>query len=157
MNNWLTHSKQYHRENDRWVFIFPKSGKRKGQCRVIYCKRPARVQVRAYRQGFRAVQHSVCITCASRLYRLNYPAKEAYRQIKDRAERRKQIFTITYEDFLAIPRIDEYLACRGRGLEDLHLDRKKVHLGYVPGNLQVLTAEENLRKQREVDYPNEPF
>ena len=34
----------------------------------------------------------------------------------------------------------------------MHLDRVRVALGYVVGNLQVLTTAENLRKQREVDY-----
>lgn len=30
--------------------------------------------------------------------------------------------------------------------DSYHVDRKKEHLGYVPGNLQVLTNVENLNK-----------
>lgn len=141
--------KQYHHDGNRWCFIFPQTPKRKGQCKVIRCRRPARIRIR---QNLRVEQCSVCITCQSRLYRANHVARDAYRVIKDRALRRNQIFNLTFEQFMAIPRIDEYLARRGRGRDDLHLDRVKVHLGYVPGNLEVLTCAENLRKRREVDY-----
>ena len=149
--------KQYQRIGDRWHFVFPQTPKRKGQCRVIYCKRMARVEVRRENGKLRSIGHLVCTTCRSRLDRANNPAREIYRQIRDRAERRNQIFNITFEQLCVIPRFDEYEARRGRGIDELHLDRKKVHLGYVPGNLQVLTTAENLRKQREVDYAGEPF
>lgn len=154
MSKLVASLKQYTYDGKKWSHIFTSSRKRRGQCKVIYCKRLARVRIR---KNLRVETCSVCITCASRLYRVNNPAREAYRQIKDRAERRNQPFTITLADLLAVPRINEYLARRGRGIEDLHLDRVKVELGYVPGNLQVLTTAENLRKQREVDYTNQPF
>lgn len=146
--------KQYRQIGDRWHHIFPANPKRKGQCKVIYCKRPARICIR---KNLRIQQNAVCITCASRLYRANNPARDAYRQIKERAERRGQIFKLTFEEFLKEIEGTEYIARRGRGIDELHLDRIKVHLGYVPGNLQVLTTEQNLRKQREVDYCNQPF
>lgn len=149
--------KQYRHDGTRWHHIFPQTPKRKGQCQVIYCKRPTRVQVIREKSKLRICHHSVCDTCASRLYRANNPAREAYRQIRDRAQRRHQVFNLTFEQFCAIPRFDEYIAHRGRGIDELHLDRKKVELGYVPGNLQVLTTAENLRKQREVDYCAGPF
>jgi len=149
--------KQYRMEGTKWVFIFSKTPKRKGQCKVIYCARPGRVEVKRSKWGFRPVIHSICPTCQSRLYRANNPAKEAYRQIKDRALRRKQIFDLSFAEFLEVIEGTEYLTRRGREIDGLHLDRIKVHLGYVKGNLQVITTEENLRKQREVDYANEPF
>lgn len=146
--------KQYVRVGEhKWQFIFSTSKKKKGQCKVIYCRRLARVQVRREAGKLRIMTNSVCTTCECRLIRANNPAREAYRQIKERARRRKQIFDISFADFCAIPRFDEYLSRRGRGLDELHLDRVKVHLGYVPGNLEVITAAENLRKQREVDHP----
>ncbi len=146
--------KQYRFDGQKYHHVFAKEAKRKGQCRVRNCRRPARIQVRSKHagKGFRTVNHSTCITCEVRLYRANNPAREAYRQVKERARQRKQIFDITFEQFCAIPRFDEYIARRGRGIDELHLDRVKVERGYVPGNLQVLTTEENLRKQREVDY-----
>lgn len=148
--------KQYRHDGQRWHHIFTSSPKRKDQCRVIYCKRLARVWVRP---NLRVSQRSICDTCASRLFRANHPAHEAYRQIKDRALRRNQIFTITLEDLLRVPRIDEYLERRGRGIDDLHLDRIKVERGYVPGNLQVLTTAENLHKRWKEDYARveQPF
>lgn len=159
MTTLVSSLKQYRQEGDRWVFVFPKTPKREGQCKVIYCKRAARVQRRREKGKRRIVRHSTCMTCQCRLYRANNPAREIYRQIRDRAQRRNQIFDITFEEFCAIPRFEEYLARRGTGIDELHLDRVKVHLGYVLGNLQVLTTAENLRKQREVDYATmeEPF
>lgn len=144
---------QYVHNGTKWQFVFAQS-KRRGQCRVLYCKRPSRVRIR---ENLRVETDSVCLTCASRLYRANNPAREAYRQVRDRAQRRHQIFDLSFEDFLEVIEGTEYLARRGRGLDELHLDRKKVELGYVKGNLKVITCAENLRKQREVDYAPGPF
>lgn len=157
MPSLVSQLKQYRQEGNKWHFILAKEPKRKGQCRVIYCKRPSRVQVLKVGGKIRTLHSSVCITCASRLYRANNPAREAYRQIKDRAERRNQIFNLTFDQFLEVIEGTEYLARRGRGIDELHLDREKVELGYVKGNLKVITCAENLRKQREVDYAREPF
>jgi len=91
--------KQYRMEGTKWVFVFPKTPKRKGQCKVIFCARPGRVEVRKSAHGFKPIYHTVCPTCQSRLYRANNPAQEAYRQIKDRALRRKQIFELSFTEF----------------------------------------------------------
>lgn len=143
----------------QWAFVFAKRPK-KGQCAVRHCKRPARVQVLALKGGgWRTVAHRSCLTCQCRLYRANHQDKDAYRQVRDRAHRRGQIFKLTFAEFLAAIEGTEYLARRGRGLDELHLDREKVELGYVFGNVKVITAAENLRKQREVDYAKaeQPF
>lgn len=153
MTTLVSSLKQYRQQGDRWVFVLPQTPKRRGQCKVIYCRRPARVEVRPKAKGFRTSVRIACPTCESRLYRANNPAKEIYRQIKDRALRRHQIFRLTFAEFLREIEGTEYLSRRGTGVGELHLDRKEVSLGYVPGNLQVITTEENLRKQREVDYP----
>jgi hypothetical protein len=149
--------KQYRHDGTRWRFIFPQTQKRKGQCKVIRCKRPARVQIRQKEGKLRVVNHGVCITCQSRLWRANHPDRDAYRQIKDRALRRNQIFNLTFDEFLTAIEGTEYLQRRGTGIGELHLDRIRVADGYVPGNLQVITTAENLRKQREVDYCAGPF
>ncbi len=148
---------QYRHDGQRWHHVFTESPKRRGLCRVVHCKRVARIEVIREKGKLRVSHRSVCDTCACRLKRANNPAREAYRQIKERAARRNQIFDITFEQFCAIPRFQEYLERRGRGIDELHLDREKVELGYVPGNLKVITAAENLRKQREVDYCQGPF
>lgn len=147
--------KQYRQQGDKWHHVFAIS-KRKDRCQVIHCKRPARVRVR---KDLRVETDSVCITCASRLYRANNPAKEAYRQIKDRAQRRNQIFNLTFAEFLEVIEGTEYLQRRGRGKDELHIDRERIELGYVPGNLKVITAAENLRKRNYVDYAKveQPF
>lgn len=157
MTQLVSSLKQYRQEGNRWEFVFPKKPKRRGQCKVIHCARPARVEVRSEGNRLRTVVHQACTTCLCRRFRANNPAKEVYRQIKDRALRRNQIFRLTLEEFLREIEGTEYLTRRGTGIGELHLDRKEVSLGYVPGNLQVITTEENLRKQREVDYRHEPF
>lgn len=144
--------KQYRHDGQRWQFVFPKEPKRKGTCKVIRCRRPARVEIIQERGKLRTSHRSVCDTCACRLWRANNVARDAYRIIRDRALRRNQIFDLTFEQFMAIPRIDEYLARRGRAIDELHLDRVKVERGYVPGNLQVLTTAQNIRKRNETDY-----
>lgn len=149
--------KQYRHDGQRWHHIFPQTPKRKGMCKVIFCKRLARVQVRWDQGKLRTVHHGICLTCETRLKRANNPARNAYWQIKDRAFRRSQIFNLTFDEFLKEIEGTEYLTRRGTGIGELHLDRIKVHLGYVPGNLQVITTAENLRKQREVDYCTGPF
>lgn len=146
--------KQYHFDGQKWNFVFPHTSKKKGICKVIRCKRPARVRVRS---NLRVEHSSFCITCTSRLWRANHPDRDAYRQIKDRAKRRGQIFKITFEEFLEAIAGTEYVERRGTGKGELHLDRIRVHEGYVKGNLKVITMEENLRKQREVDYCSGPF
>ena len=155
----ISQLKQYRHTGSKWVHVFAQTPKRKGQCKVVYCKRPARVRVRT---GLRVENSSICITCASRLFRANNPARYAYRQIKDRAKRKKQIFSLTFEEFLEVIDGTEYLERRGRGKDELHLDRIDVSQGYVRWNLQVITAAENLRKQQDVDYcttsnAEEPF
>lgn len=156
MTRLVSSLKQYRQEGDRWIFVLPKKPKRAGQCKVIYCARPARVEVRLRAGRFRPITHGVCPTCQSRLYRANNPAKEIFRQIKDRAQRRNQIFELTFAEFMAEIEGTEYLTRRGTGIDELHLDRIEVWRGYVKGNIRVITAEENLRKQHEVDYA-EPF
>jgi len=156
MSKLLRTLKQYQhnpKADPPWSYVFPKKPKRRGQCKVIYCQRAARVEVRPYRSGLRTVIHAVCSTCECRLFRANYPAKEVYRQIKERALRRKQIFRLTFDEFLKEIEGTEYLTRRGTGVDELHLDREKVELGYVPGNLRVITCAENLRKQHLVDHP----
>lgn len=150
-------TKQYRYDGQRWHHIFPSSPKRKGQCKVIRCKRPARIEIIRENGKLRTSHRSICDTCASRLFRANHPDRHAYHQIKDRAKRRGQIFELTFSQFLAAIEGTEYLSRRGTGIGELHLDRIRVHEGYVSGNLQVITTAENLRKQREVDYCAGPF
>lgn len=146
--------KQYVHDGTRWHHIFSQTRKKKSQCQVIRCQRPARVRVHS---NLRIETCRTCITCESRLWRANHPDRDAYRQIKDRALRRGQIFEITFEQFLQSIAGTDYLARRGTGRNELHLDRIRVKEGYVMGNLQVITTAENLRKQREVDYAEGPF
>lgn len=110
---------------------------KKTVCKTRYCKNPAN-------HG----RH--CKTCISRRYRTRNPVRAAYNALKQNATRREIIFTITYEYFAQWCRRSDYMAGKGRTKESYTIDREKNELGYVPGNLQVLTNSQNARKGNRV-------
>lgn len=71
----------------------------------------------------------------------------SYRKHKSNAKRRGILFTISLEYFRQFAIETEVLIGAGRTATSLHVDRKIDELGYVEGNLQVLTNTENVRKE----------
>lgn len=69
--------------------------------------------------------------------------KAAYQTLKYNATRRGLPFTITYKDFEKFALKTKLMTNRGRGKESYTVDRIDGQLGYVPGNLQVLTLSDN--------------
>ena len=77
-----------------------------------------------------------------------------YRNKKSDAKRRRKPFTITLEYFRTFAIETGYDEKRGRKKYDLTIDCIKPKLGYVPGNLRLLTNSENASKgNREIDEP----
>jgi hypothetical protein len=70
----------------------------------------------------------------------------AYDVLKMNAKRRKKPFTITFEYFEKFCIETNYIAGKGRSRKSYSVDRIRNELGYVPGNLRVLTLEDNARK-----------
>lgn len=106
-----------------------------------------------------------CPKCRSRKYRQNNALRAAYISKKADAKRRFIDFNWTFEEFKKFCRDTNYMKLRGKGPDDLVIDRLKVWIGYQPDNVQVLTQSENSRKARKEPrsdpsynpFPNTPF
>ena len=112
-----------------------RTGQRKraaGRCMTPYCRRDAR-------KGRR-----FCNTCRSRRY--DDPLKVLFWNLKKSARKRGKEFALSWEYFLNFVIGTDYVLGRGREGSGMHIDRIDGKRGYVPGNLQVLTNVENVRK-----------
>lgn len=101
-------------------------------CLTKYCRHEARAG-RCY-----------CNTCRARKY--ENPLRRLFRNLKASAKRRKKDFRISFEYFREVAVRAGYDLFKGRGSTDLQIDRRRNHLGYVPGNIQVLNSREHHRK-----------
>ncbi len=89
---------------------------------------------------------NICGRCRSSAYTRKHPIRRVYADLRANAKRRGKEFTITYKYFERWIKKTPYMQGRGRGSEDLNIDRKKEKLGYVPGNLQVIECKYNVQK-----------
>lgn len=132
------------------------SRKSYNKCKTKFCRNPRQ-------------DGCLCYKCRKRLYRERNPAKDAYNNLRNSAKRRGIEFSITFEYFKEFAAKYDYINKRGQSATALTVDRKKPHLGYVVGNLSVITNSENVAKgnrERALDYvwkkicgykDNEPF
>jgi len=79
-------------------------------------------------------------------YNKKYPHKNRWYKLRYRAQKRGIVFTITYEYFRDFCMEHEVEGKTGRTAECLSFDRKKNHLGYIEGNIQILTVSQNSMK-----------
>ena len=93
-----------------------------------------------------------CGPCANKHWRALDPVKACYNNLKAHAKKRGKQFTITLEDFREFCIKTPYMAGKGKTADSYHVDRIDEALGYVPGNLQVLTNRENFKKYLVYDY-----
>lgn len=87
-----------------------------------------------------------CGKCDRRNRKLKNPLRSAYDVLKSNAKRRGKVFTITFEYFKKFAIRVDYIAKKGVTKYAYHIDRKNEELGYIPGNLQLLTNEKNVKK-----------
>jgi hypothetical protein len=88
-----------------------------------------------------------CHKCRKRSWRKANPVKAVFSRLKQRARRDGIIFSLTYEWFEGfIKRNPDYMKKRGRTKDALQIDRKIETVGYVNGNLQILTTSKNVKK-----------
>ncbi len=131
-------------EAERYHAIFPKDKIKKkprpGCCHIYGCRNSAPRE-----------RQQLCQKHSMRLWRSEKPLAAFFSQIKDRARRKKINFTITFEYFCEQVAETGYAEQRGRSAHNLHLDRKEATLGYIPGNLQILTATANCTKGATTD------
>ncbi len=95
---------------------------------------------------------TICDSCSIRNFKKNNPEKYAYFVLRNNAKRRGKVFTISFGYFKQFAVNTEYMAGKGITKYGLHIDRKKEELGYIEGNLQVLTNTENVKKYIRYSY-----
>lgn len=105
----------------------------KNKCKIPYCRN-------------RVKGNRICNTCASRKKRNKHPMRYAYDVLKMNAKRRGKRFTISFEYFKRFAIETNYLAGKGRKKLSYSVDRINNRLGYIPGNLQLLTLSDNSKK-----------
>ena len=131
-------------------------------CQVVFCKNKRRRWTVQNHSGKFAVRTGRdCQTCHSRAWRANNFARYSFAQVKESARKRGIAFSLTFEEFQAIPGLALYLCRKGHKPNDLHIDRKRSSEGYKADNVQISLASANCRKGRKDDPPedpdNEPF
>jgi hypothetical protein len=89
----------------------------------------------------------ICSGCLMLRWRTNHPERSAYSAIKESARKRKIFFSLTFKEFSDWARKHNYVDNRGRASGDFHVDRIRDEEGYHLGNIQVLTAADNTRKE----------
>lgn len=89
-----------------------------------------------------------CSTCRSRKYAANNPEGKAYNNLKAHANARGIKFSLTLDGFREGIAGTDYLTAKGRGKNDLTIDRIIEELNeYYDGGIQVLTNSENVKKR----------
>jgi len=122
-----------------------------GRCPISRCKNAPR------NIGTHPTSTQLCGSHHKELWRIRNPVRAAYDSLRTRARRRNIIFTLTLAHFTEIITPTAYLTESGSTRYCLHIDRKDATLGYINGNIQVLTCTENVakgnaeRRQRFVD------
>jgi hypothetical protein len=94
----------------------------------------------------------MCSTCRCRKSRITDPVRYAYNNLKNRANQRGVLFTITLEQFRDWCHKIKYIGFAGRSSESYTIDRKYNDIGYHVDNIQVMTKSQNIKKYFSYDY-----
>ncbi len=113
-----------------------------GQCSAYGCSNPIGIKTDRF-----------CHKHRHRYQKANSPLVYHYKALKQNARRRNKIFTITLDHFKEFCDETGYLELKGRLKKSATIDRIKNELGYIPGNLQVLTLAQNASKGTGEDCP----
>lgn len=111
-------------------------------CSTKYCRNKARNN------------RTICSTCDKRAWRKKHPMKAAFQTLRQNTRRRAREqgrpkpFTITFEYFKQFCIETNYMAGKGRTKLSYTVDCVIEELGYVPGNLQRLTKQDNSIKEQ---------
>lgn len=86
-----------------------------------------------------------------RAWRAKYPIHAQFYRLKGKARQRGIEFTITLAYFTKFAVQCDYVLATGNGKKSLTVDRIDNLKGYVAGNIQPLTRDENCIKQAKSD------
>lgn len=113
----------------------------------LYAKR-----CKTCRRRARAKGRAECNPCRNNRRRQADPVRTAYETLKYSAKLRGKVFTITLEYFRRFCKATDYIKGKGRSSTSYTVDRIREEIGYVPGNLQVLTNSDNVKKYFSYDW-----
>lgn len=120
---------------------------RQGICKHWGCSNPARSKTARD-----------CHKCKSRKHRMGNPVRYAFKNLKSSAAKRNIPFNLTFEQFEEFDQQTGYVEARGKGSEDLTVDRIDSDKPYEVGNIRALTWLDNCSKKVEgMTDPAEPI
>lgn len=90
-----------------------------------------------------------CHRCRSSNYRLKFPVRKVFYDLRSSAKKRKIEFQITLPDFEKWIKTTGYMENRGRGADNLNIDRREEGGVYSIKNIQCITKSENSKKYHE--------
>lgn len=88
-----------------------------------------------------------CETCKARKARIKNPEREVFRDVKKSAKKRGIEFNLSFDQFMEFDKQTGFTASRGKGKEDLVIDRIDPKRGYEFDNIRALTYVENCRRR----------
>lgn len=118
---------------------------KKGLCAVKFCR------------GKKPKKGRICHKCRHRKHKLKDPISYAYNALRQNAKRRGHSFGITLEYFRGFCKETDYINKKGRHKTSLSIDRINPNLGYIEGNLRVLTLSDNASRKFDHVYFGQPF
>jgi hypothetical protein len=104
-------------------------------CKVAYCP-----------NKLRAGYATLCQRHKMQLWRARNPMRSAFANLRASAHKRKLEFGLSFEEFNNLVNGTRYIEDRGNNAGCYHIDRINPCAGYVAGNIQILTIEENTAK-----------
>lgn len=111
---------------------------------TVQKKRRSGLCITPYCRNYRRRKGATCNTCSSRLY--GCPLRRLFRNLKAHARYRGKHFDLTFAEFMTVAVASGYDRNHGRERGRLHVDRVDARLGYVAGNIRILTSSENSKK-----------
>lgn len=92
-------------------------------------------------------RRKICNKCRRRKYINEHPLEYTYDTLKQNAKRRRVPFLLSIKEWKQFCDTTGYLKLRGTFAQDMTVDRIIDALGYVAGNIQMITRAENSKKQ----------
>ena len=141
---------------EKWQYREKKSP-RFEQCAALSCR-----GIRAcwYSQEGKFCERKFCHKCYARLWRINNPFSNLYRDLKNSASRRGHAFDLTYGEFLIFCLDSNYCERQIRfNSTSLTFDRINPKLGYSFSNLRIIPMGQNVafENKRRGSSNSDPF
>jgi len=127
---------------DEGFYRYVKNPKR-GRCPVFGCTNNSKPD------------RSLCSRHHTLRFARQHPDKSYYANLKRHAKARGKVFTITFEEFMAVAKDFDWEQYKLEHGKRMSIDRIDVTRGYEAGNIQAMTVSENVVKQHRMDYSPE--